>query len=371
MVNVRVKGKGNVDEVLLPSRGGFTRPDLATMLTKRETIVRHVLLSFACALVLAGAVAAAPAHVAKPAAPPEPEKVTTIGEWRPPAGLKQIPIWSKRAPDMDGVSQPPESVLTVQTPEALEGGVSQAVFDVTSPTMTVFPPKGRNTGVAIVVFPGGGFKILAINLEGTEICNWIASKGITCVLSKYRVPKSNHHYDDTCKCSVTPKAPRALQDAQRTIRLVRSMAKELNVDRDKIGAMGFSAGGYLVAQASNIFAPAYKPIDAIDKVSSRPDFAIVFFPGHICRTGMKLDPGLRVTKKTPPTFLLQAWDDPVDALCNSVLYARALHDARVPSEVHLFAKGGHAFGLRRKRSPDTVWPALVENWLRDIDMLKP
>lgn len=297
------------------------------------------------------------------------EKVTTVGDWQPPAGLQQIPIWQNGAPDMEGVTQPPESVLTTQTPEALEGGISQAVFDVTTPTMTIFPPKGTNSGVAIVVFPGGGYRAVVITVEGTEICNWIASKGMTCVLSKYRVPKSNHHHDPVCNCNVTPKIPRALQDAQRTIKLVRSMAKELNVDPKKIGAMGFSAGGYLVAQTSNIFKPTYKPIDAIDQLSSRPDFAIAFFPGHICREGKTFDPGLNVTKKAPPTFLLQAWDDPINRLCNSTLYARALDKAGVPSEVHLFAKGGHAFGLRRKHSPDTVWPSLVENWLKDIDVL--
>jgi acetyl esterase/lipase len=311
----------------------------------------------------------------KAGADQEPPKVRTTGEWQPPSGLQQIPIWPGGAPDMKGVSQPPESVLTAQTPEALEGNISQAVFDVTAPTMTVFPPKGSNTGIAIIVFPGGGYKAVVITVEGTEICNWIASKGITCVLSKYRVPKSNHYYDKDCDCHITPKVPRALQDAQRTIKLVRSMAKELNLDPKKIGAMGFSAGGYLVVQTSNIFEPAYKQVDAIDKVSSRPDFAIAFFPGHICRggpklgPGLKLDPGLHVTKKTPPTFLLQAWDDPVNRICNSTRYARALNDAGVPAEVHLFATGGHAFGLRRKHSPDTVWPSLVENWLRDIGVL--
>lgn len=297
------------------------------------------------------------------------QRVQTIGVWQPPSGLKQIPIWPNGAPNMDGASQPPESVLTVQTPDALDGNTSQAVFDVTSPTMTIFPPRGSNSGAAIVVFPGGGYNAVVITVEGTEICNWITSKGITCVLSKYRVPKSNHHYDKDCNCHVTPKVPRALQDAQRTIKLVRSMAKELNLDPKKIGVMGFSAGGYLVAQTSNIFEPTYKPVDAIDELSSRPDFAIAFFPGHICRSGTKLDPGLRITKRTPPTFLLQAWDDPVNKLCNSTLYARALDSAGVPSEVHLFAKGGHAFGLRRRRSPDTVWPSLIENWLKDIGIL--
>jgi acetyl esterase/lipase len=132
--------------------------------------------------------------------------------------------------------------------------------------------------------------------------------------------------------------------------------------------IGFSAGGYLVAQTSNIFASTYKPIDAIDELSSRPDFAIAFYPGHLCRNGA-LDPSIHITKQTPPTFLLAAWDDPVDDLCNSTVYARALDRARVPAEVHLFAKGGHAFGLRPTGHPVSSWPSLVENWLKEIGVL--
>lgn len=292
--------------------------------------------------------------------------------WQPPAGFKQSPLWPKGAPDMKGVPLVPERIERVETPEALHGPLSEAVWDVSSPTMTVFPPQGKNSGAAMVVFPGGGFRALAITLEGTEICHWIASKGMTCILSKYRVPKSNHYWDSDCKCHITPKVPRALQDAQRTIRLVRASAKKWNIDPGKIGVMGFSAGGYLVAQTSNIFTPAYAPVDATDKVSSRPDFAVAFFPGHLCRAGATLGPGIRVTKQTPPTFLLQAWDDPVDEICNSTVYARALDDARVPAEVHLFAKGGHAFGLRKTGHPVVdAWPSLLEIWLKEIGILSP
>lgn len=135
--------------------------------------------------------------------------------------------------------------------------------------------------------------------------------------------------------------------------------------------MGFSAGGYLVTQTSNIFQPVYKPIDAIDNISSRPDFAIAFYPGHLCRSDATVDPGRRVTKNTPPTFLLPAWDDPVDDICNSTLDARALDGAGVPTEVHLFAKGGHAFGLRKSEHPVVAaWPPLVENWLAEIGAIQ-
>jgi acetyl esterase/lipase len=295
--------------------------------------------------------------------------VRKVGVWQPPAGLKQIPIWPNGAPDMADVSQPAERVEVTKAPDVVAGRPYIAAYDVTSPTMTVFPPKGKSTGATMVVFPGGGFELLAMDLEGTEICDWMTAKGITCVLLKYRVPKSDHYWDKDCHCHITPKTPRALQDAQRTIRLVRARAKELNLDSDKIGVIGFSAGGYLVAQTSNIFEPTYKPVDAVDKLSSRPDFAVALYPAHLCRSGATLDPGIHVTRQTPPTFLLRAWDDPVDEICNSTVYARALNDAGVPAEVHLFAKGGHAFGLRRTEHPVTMWPSLVENWLKEIGIL--
>lgn len=308
--------------------------------------------------------------VSEPAAEQPTANARTIGVWQAPHGLVQTPIWPGAAPNMEGVSQAPESVLTAHTPEALEGNTSQAVFDVSVPTMTVFPPQGRNAHAAVIVFPGGGFRAVVLTVEGTEICNWITARGLTCVLAKYRVPNSNHHWDEACNCAVTPAVATALQDAQRTIRLVRAQAQRLNIDPNKIGVMGFSAGGYLAVQTSNIFEPAYERVDDVDRVSSRPDFSIAFFPGHLCRPGDTLDPGIRVTRRTPPTFLLQAWDDPVNDICNSTIYARALDAAGVPSEVHLFATGGHAFGLRRDHSPDTAWPALVENWLRERGILE-
>lgn len=296
----------------------------------------------------------------------------TAGVWRPPAGLEQVPIWPGVAPDMDGRNQPPESVLVAETPEAIGGRYSEAVFDVTTPTMTVFPPRGESTGAAVVVFPGGGFRAVVLTVGGTEICAWLTAKGITCILSKYRVPRSNHYWDDTCDCAVTPDVPRALQDAQRTIRLVRARAAELKIDPDKIGVLGLSAGGYLAAQTSNIFEPTYTPVDAMDAVSSRPDFAIVLYPGHLCRRsrrGRILDPGLRVTSSAPPTFIAHASDDPVGPVCNSTLYAEALEAAGVRTEIHLFATGGHNFGLRRPDAPVGAWPGLAETWLERLGIL--
>lgn len=312
---------------------------------------------------LAGRVASA-----APRDPPQ-EGATRSGTWQAPDGRVQVPIWPHAAPDPEETTRKSESVLTRGTPQALAGSISQGVYDVSVPTMTVYPPKGRNTGAAVVVFPGGGFVMLAITLEGTEICDWITSRGMTCILSKYRVPGGNHHYDKHCNCHLTPKAPFALQDAQRTIRLVRAHAAEWHIDPKKVGVIGFSAGGYLVAQTSNIFSSSYAPVDATDKLSSRPDFAIAAYPGHLCRDG-KFAPGFKVTGQATPTFVLQDWDDPIDNICNSTLYARALDQAGVPAEVHLFAKGGHAFGLRPSGHPVVeMWPVLVEHWLKDIGIL--
>jgi acetyl esterase/lipase len=300
---------------------------------------------------------------------PPVTKAASGGVWQPATGQKQVPIWPNGVPDMTGVSQPPERMEVTKAPDLVAGRPYTAVYDVSVPTMTIFQPRGKNTGVSMIVFPGGGFQLLAVDLEGTEICDWMTAKGITCVLLKYRVPKSADYWDTDCKCRITPKVPRALQDAQRTIRLVRARANELHLNPHKIGVLGMSAGGYLVAQTSNIFDPVYAAVDATDQVSSRPDFAIALYPGHICRSGAKLNSEIHVTDRTPPTFILQAWTDPVDDVCNSTLYARALDDAHVPAEVHLFAKGGHAFGLRRTSDAITSWPSLVENWLREINII--
>lgn len=295
---------------------------------------------------------------------PEDQSSWASGPWQPPANLRQVSIWPGSAPDMKSRPKTSERIEIAQTPDAIEGSTSEAAWDVTVPTMTIFPPKGRSTHAAIVVFPGGGFRAVVVTKQGTEICNWITSKGITCILLKYRVPaRDNHHWPKECPCY-------PLQDAQRTIKLVRAKAAELRIDPTKIGVMGFSAGGFLVAQASNIVEPTYEAVDSIDKLSSRPDFAIAFYPGHLCQKGDVLEPGIKVSGKTPPTFLLHAWDDDVDPICNSTIYARALNAAGVPSEVHLFAKGGHAFGLRRMNHPvGARWPTLLEDWLYEIGVL--
>jgi acetyl esterase/lipase len=235
--------------------------------------------------------------------------------------------------------------------------------------MTVYSPTGKNTGAAVVVFPGGGYQILAIDLEGTEVCDWLTSKGITCVLLKYRVPGERL----SPKSGAYPKSPMALEDAQRTVGLVRFHAEEWHIDPHKIGVLGFSAGGHLVAAVSTHFKKRlYPAVDAADKESCRPDFAVALYPGHMLENTSKdfeLNPYIPVTNQTPPTFLLQAEDDPIDTVKNSLVYYAALKKAGVPVEMHLYAHGGHAFGLRRTEHPITGWPQLVETWLATIGMI--
>jgi acetyl esterase/lipase len=234
--------------------------------------------------------------------------------------------------------------------------------------MTLYPPRGRNTGAAIVVFPGGGYQILAIDLEGTEVCDWLTSKGITCVLLKYRVPGAGQFP----KSGAYPKSPVALEDAQRAVGLVRFRATEWRIDPHKIGVLGFSAGGHLVAAMSTHFDKRlYRAVDAADTESCRPDFAVAIYPGHMLENTSRpfqLNPAIPVTSNTPPTFLLQAEDDPVDDVENSLVYYAALKKAGVSAEMHLYAHGGHAFGLRRTNLPVTGWPQLVDTWLATIGM---
>jgi acetyl esterase/lipase len=308
--------------------------------------------------------------------------------WQPSPGHTQSPIWPGAAPDPQPVAGP-ERVETSGDEFLVAGRPAVGVSNVTRPTMTVYLPAGKNTGAAVIVFPGGGYQTLAIDLEGTEVCDWLTPKGITCVLLKYRVtdvgpyPKSGPY----------PESPMALEDAQRTVGLVRFHAAEWHIDPHKIGVLGFSAGGHLSAAISTHYAKRlYPPVDNADKESCRPDFAVAIYPGHLSVSAAEWDakqgtkkfvvphpanadedlgsnPEIPVTSQTPPTFLLQAEDDHVDNVNDSLAYYIALKNAGVPVEMHLYAQGGHAFGLRRTQLPITAWPQLVETWLRVIGMI--
>ncbi len=280
--------------------------------------------------------------------------------WQPSPGHTQIPIWPGAVPDAKPVPGP-EFAKT--TEELFAGKPAVVVNNVSQPTMTVYSPKGTNTGVAVVVFPGGGYMCLAIDLEGTEVCDWLTSRGITAVLLKYRVP--------TPRLGGYLESTLALEDAQRTMGLVRFRAGEWQIDPRKIGVIGFSAGGHMVTAMSTHFDKRlYPAVDAADKESCRPDFAIALYPGHLwyANKDFVLNPNVPVTRHTPPTFLLQAQNDPVDNVNNSLVYYIALKNAGVPVEMHLYAQGQHAFGLRRTELPITRWPELVETWLQTIGM---
>jgi acetyl esterase/lipase len=314
--------------------------------------------------------------------------------WQPSPGHTEVAIWPEAAPD----AQPdvgPEFVTTSGKEELIAGRPDVAVSNVSRPTMTVYSPPGKNTGAAVVVFPGGGYQILAIDLEGSEVCDWLTPKGITCVLLKYRVP-GNGLYPKSApypKSGPYPESPMALEDAQRTVGLVRFHAAEWHIDPHKIGVLGFSSGGHMVAAMSTHFTKRLYPyVDAADKENCRPDFAVAIYPGHLslpaaewdASQGAKkflvsrpanadkdlgLNPDIHVDSQTPPTFLLQAEDDHVDSVDDSLAYYIALKKAGVPVEMHLYAQGGHAFGLRRTDLPITKWPQLVETWLGTIGMI--
>ncbi len=291
--------------------------------------------------------------------------------WQPSAEHHQIPLWPKNKMPNALKSVTSEYATTVTKP-LIAGKPWTAIFQVSNPTLTLYQPVKNNSGTAIMVFPGGGFSILAIDLEGSEVCHWLTAKGITCVLLKYRVPDSGPAWHHECHCHIHPKAPTALEDAERAMGLIRLNAKAWHINPNKIGIMGFSAGGYMVADLSTHFKNrVYHPIDKADLLSCRPDFAIALYPGHMRTDGQyfKLNPNIHFSKNSPPTFILQAENDPEDNINNSLLYYMGLKNADVPVEMHLYAKGGHAFGLRATRFPITHWPHLVMQWLNSIGML--
>jgi acetyl esterase/lipase len=282
-------------------------------------------------------------------------------EWPVGPGHTVLTLWPKGAPG-PGTTTGPEKDTSTATSELIAGKPLVRLGKVSVPTLTVFAPKGKNTGAAVVVFPGGGYNILAIDLEGTEVCDWLTVRGITCVILKYRVPDTGPY----------PKSAAALQDAQRAVGLVRAHATEWKIDPKRVGVLGFSAGAHLAAAVSTHYEQRLYPrVDAADDLSCRPDFAVVVYPGYLAdeNKGFALSTDLPVTKETPPTFLVQAEDDWAHVE-NSVRYFLALKAAGVPTEMHIYAKGGHGYGLRKTELPVTGWPELVDVWLKTIGMVR-
>jgi acetyl esterase/lipase len=242
--------------------------------------------------------------------------------------------------------------------------VIASLTNVSKPTLTVCRPQAtKNTGVAVLVFPGGGYNFLSWDHEGEQVAHWLNSIGVTAAVLKYRVPRREG----------TPKEKppiQALMDAQRAISLMRSKAADWSVDPKRIGVLGFSAGGHLAAwAATNFDKRSYDQVDTSDQTSCRPDFAVVIYPGGVVKRGTaELSPEIRVTPQTPPCFFAQAHDDRVNAE-NSVAMYLALKRAGVPAELHIYASGGHGFGMRPTGKPAATWPKRCEEWLRATGVL--
>jgi len=317
-----------------------------------------VLASVVVAGLLLGAFGIAPAAQAS-GWPPGPEHAT-VTLW--PHGAP-TPAVEPGAPAPRGYPPGPERDTTTASDHIVAGRPVVRLGDVTVPTITLYlAPKAKNTGAAVMVFPGGSYRIVAIDLEGTEVCDWLNGIGVNCLLVKYRVPGTGPY----------PKSSAALQDAQRALGIAREHAAEWGIDPHRIGVLGFSAGAHLSAALSTHYDERlYPPIDAADDQSCKPDFALIIYPGYLALADQNFafNPDIPVTKNTPPTFLVQAEDDPVHVE-NVIQYFMALKKAGVAAELHVYTKGGHGYGLRPTDLPVTHWPELATPWLKTIGVVK-
>jgi acetyl esterase/lipase len=255
----------------------------------------------------------------------------------------------------------PEIDPTTDANRIVSGKVTVRVTNVSKPSLAVYSPDpAKNNGAAALVFPGGGYIRLAYNIEGTEVCDWLNSLGMTCVLVKYRVPEEGHY----------PENVEDMEDAQQAMRLTRAHASEWHVDPNRIGVIGFSAGAHLAAVLSTHpdFQGKNVPASFID---ARPNFQMIIYPGWLSGSDGKVSPSLQPTAQTPPTFLLQAENDYTAHVENALVYFQALKEAKIPAELHLFTQGGHGFGLRPTELPISRWPVLAEAWLHTIHILGP
>ncbi len=323
---------------------------------------------------LAGIVGAQTQQKASSPARVEVPKAEREGVWQPADNGTQIQLWPADIP----LAKPD----TGDQPEATGNGSPTVggrkwhwASYITRPTMTIYKPEGKNTATALLVIPGGGFHAVATDLEGTEICEWAVQQGITCAMLKYRTPQVWTEWKNGS--SQRPKVLLALEDAQRAIGLLRQNAQSYGVDPNKIGVIGFSAGAYLAANMSNTDERTYPLTDAADKQSPRPDFAIIAYTARMLddskgKNTLELQPWVNISKKAPPTLIIHAMDDPVDNIRHPLAYALALNDAGVPVDMRIYAKGGHAFGMRPTTDPITrEWPEQVKQWLSNLGLLDP
>ena len=278
------------------------------------------------------------------------------------AATEQIALWPDSAPGEKG-GLPAEADTSKPGEGLVAGKPLIRLGNVTHPTITIFsPPAEKANGAAVLVCPGGGYHILAMDLEGTEVCEWLNSLGVTAVLLKYRVP-------------TRPGLPRhapALQDAQRAMGIIRHRAVGWGIDPGRVGCVGFSAGGHLCAVlAAASAARTYEAVDEADKLSCRPNFSMLVYPAYLTVKDQAdaIAPDTKVTAQTPPTFLVQTQDDSV-RVESSLFYYLALKNANVPAEIHLYPNGGHGYGLRPTEHNVTRWPERAAEWLKALGALE-
>ncbi|TVS12228.1 MAG: alpha/beta hydrolase [Planctomycetaceae bacterium] len=277
----------------------------------------------------------------------------------PPASPIVMNVWPAAAPGEKG-DLGDERLLPPRGEKPVD-----RLTDVSVPTITVHKPAAEeDTGAAVLICPGGGYHILAMDLEGTEVADWLNSIGVTGIVLKYRVPRRKEQ-----EKHVAP-----LQDAQRAMSLVRQHAADWGIAEDRIGILGFSAGGHLAAAASTNFdRRTYDPIDETDRIGCRPDFTVLIYPAYLTGEGAEasgeLAPEIRVSAETPPAFFVHAGDDHISPE-NSIAMYLALKRAGVPAELHVYESGGHGFGLRPTEHPCSTWPQSCERWLRSRGLLR-
>lgn len=268
-----------------------------------------------------------------------------------------ISLWPGMAPG-ETAELPPEGEFTEGGTRYIAGRPIYLLTNVSKPELAIYrPDSAKDTGAAVIICPGGGHRLLAYDLEGTEIAQWLNTIGVTGIVLKYRVPSRNPNF----KCLS------ALQDAQRAISVVRTLSKELGIETSNIGILGFSAGGEVAARASLQYNNRkYEKIDAADEASCKPDFSLLIYPAYLVNESKSLLEELRPTEDAPKTFLVHAWDDTVTPL-SSLCLATELKKAKVPCELHLFAAGGHGYGMRHVDGmPVTDWTNQATQWLSKI-----
>lgn len=269
-----------------------------------------------------------------------------------------IKLWKGIPPGDNELKLAPEVDISKPTDETKAGKSIIRLGNVSEPTLTIYKPDPQNdTGATVLVFPGGGYHILAMDLEGTEVCEWLNSFGVTAALLKYRVPRRANQ-----EGWVAP-----LQDAQRALAILRSRATEFKIDPKRIGCLGFSAGGHLSAMLSTRFEQrTYEATDDSDQSSLRPDFTILIYPAYLVdpKDKTSIAPDMKLSKDMPPVFMTMAQDDPLGSE-NILQMALELNKLKVPASVHLFPKGGHGYGLRRTADTATKWPEIAAQWMID------